>query len=212
MGTSKRLKDLKRQIGTLRKHFLPNPFDPLGRYSDQSRSHAHTRAFLVLSHAEVETYFEDWAKEIARACEVVWTSSGKITEPLGFLLSTLSERVEIPMTLAGPRVKDSRQRLTDASVKLFQRYYKLIKDNNGIKERNVLGLFSPLGIPAVAFGPTLLPNLDSLGELRGEHAHQSARAVQTVLDPETEYNRIVTLVDDLKTLDDWLAKYKSRIR
>lgn len=165
-----------------------------------------------LSHAEIESYLEEWAREIARASEVLWTSSHKITEPLAFLFATLSERLEIPVTLAGPKGKDSPQRLADASVKLFQRYYKQIKDNNGIKEKNVLALFAPLGIPAVALGSTLLPNLDSLGTLRGAHAHQSAKAVPTVLDPETEYNRANALINELVVLDEWLGQYKRRVR
>lgn len=212
MPRSKRWKDLSREISTLRKHFLPDLFDPLGAYRNSHRVQAFTRAFLVLSHAEIESYLEEWAREIARASEVLWTSSHKITEPLAFLFATLSERLEIPVTLAGPKGKDSPQRLADASVKLFQRYYKQIKDNNGIKEKNVLALFAPLGIPAVALGSTLLPNLDSLGTLRGAHAHQSAKAVPTVLDPETEYNRVNALINELVVLDEWLGQYKRRVR
>ena len=37
-------------------------------------------------------------------------------------------------------------------------------------------------------------------------------AVQSVLDPETEYNRIDALLTDLVVLDEWLAAYKRRIR
>jgi hypothetical protein len=196
----------------LRNHFLPDPFNPLGIYSDATRVQAHTRAFLVLSHAEVESYLEEWAKEIARTCEVLWNLSSKISGPLTFLLATLSERIEIPTTLASPKSKDSPQRLADASVKLFQKYYKQIKDNNGIREKNVLALFSPLGVPAAALGPTLLPNLDSFGALRGQHAHQSAKAVQAALDPEIEHKRVTALVNDLQVLDEWLMSYKRRIR
>jgi len=209
---SKRWKQLKREIGTLRKQFLPDPFDPLGVYPKSIRVQAHTRAFLVLSHAEIESYLEEWAKEIARASEVVWLSSGKITEPLAFLLATLAQRIEIPPTPLVTNWKDSPQRLAEASVKLFQKYYKQIKDNNGIKEKNVLALFAPLGVPATTLGSTLLPNLDSLGALRGTHAHHSAKAVQSVLDPETEYNRVIDLVDELLVLDQWAANYKRRIR
>jgi hypothetical protein len=212
MSRSKRWRDLERETGKLRKHFLPDPFDPLGTYANATRIQAHARAFVVLSHAEVESYLEGWAKEIARASENVWASSGKITKPLAFLLATLAERMEVPVTLAGPKAKDSAQRLADVSVKLYQKYYKLIKDNNGIKEKNVLALFGPLGIPAAALGSTLLPNLDSLGSIRGTHAHESAKAVPSILDPETEYKRVVALVKELEILDDWLAKYKSAIR
>jgi len=212
MATSKRWKDLRREIATLRRHFLPDPFEPLGVYAKSNRVQSHTRAFLVLSHAEIESYLEEWAREIARACEAVWTSSGKVTKPLAFLLATLSERIEVPITLVGPRGQDSPQRLVNASVRLFQKFYKQIKDNNGIRERNVLGLFAPLGVPATALGSTLLPNLDNLGALRGTHAHQSAKAVQTVLDPETEYKRVISLIGELVVLDEWLVKYRHRIR
>jgi RiboL-PSP-HEPN len=212
MPRSKRWRDLQRETNRLRRHFLPERFDPLGMYPDATRVQAHTRAFLVLCHAEFEGYLEGWAREIARVAETAWTTSNKVTKPLAFLFATISERVEVPVTLVGPNAKDSPQKLADASVKLFQKYYKLIRDNNGVKERNVLALFGPLGLPASALSSTLLPSLDSLGALRGSHAHESAKAVASVLDPQTEYDRVTALLNDLVTLDDWLANYRRAIR
>ncbi|MFN0243472.1 MAG: HEPN domain-containing protein [Planctomycetota bacterium] len=170
---------------------------------------AHTRAFLVLSHAEIESYLEDWAKDVARACEAVWTKSGRPTKPLAFLLATYVERISVPQKLGK---EDGPQKLAHATKQLFQAYYELIKANHGIKEQNVMALFFPLGIPASAFGSTLLPNLDSLGALRGTHAHLSAQAVASVLDPETQFNKITAIVGDLKTLDAWLVEYRRSIR
>ena len=118
----------------------------------------------------------------------------------------------MPITVVGPNAKDSPQKLADASVKLFQKYYKVIKDNNGIKEKNVLTLFGPLGVPASALGSTLLPNLDTLGSLRGSHAHESAKGVASVLDPETEFKRVTDLVTELGILDDWFRNYRRIIR
>lgn len=210
MPTSTRWKNLKREIDALREHFLPSPFDPLGVYLHSGRVQAHTRAFIVLSHAEIESYLEEWAKEIARKCEDLWTSSSKVTDPLAYLLVTLSERIELPITLTGS--KDTQQRLLESCKELFPKYYKHIKDNHGIKEKNVLALLAPLGVPAAALGSTLLPNLDSFGTLRGTHAHQSAKAVRNVLDPETEYNRVAELANELLALDQWLLGYKRRIR
>jgi HEPN superfamily RiboL-PSP-like protein len=212
VSTSKRLKDLKREIDRLKKQFLPDPFDPLGNYRGTSRVQAHTRAFLVLSHAEVESYLEEWAKEIARASESVWRTSTKITKPLAFLLGTFADRIALPLSLRAPNTRDGPQRLADGTMRLFEKYYKRIKDNNGIKEQNVLSLFGPLGIPATALGSTLLPNLDNLGAIRGTHAHHSAKAVQSALDPETEYKRITALLADLALFDEWLVAYKHRIR
>ena len=142
----------------------------------------------------------------------VWLSSAKITAPLAFLLATLAERIAVPDTIRAQSPKDVPQRLEDALVKLFHKYYTQINENSGVKETNILALFGPLGIPATALGTTLLPNLNTLGAMRGSHAHQSAKAVQSVLDPETEYNRIDALLTDLVVLDEWLAAYKRRIR
>jgi hypothetical protein len=108
--------------------------------------------------------------------------------------------------------KASPKSFADIANNLFPKYYKHIKDNHGIRERNVLELLAPLGVPVDVFGPTLLPNLDSLGERRGMHAHQSAKAVQTALDPETEYVRIASLTKELLVLDEWLSKYRKRIK
>jgi hypothetical protein len=69
-----------------------------------------------------------------------------------------------------------------------------------------------LGIPATALGSTLLPSLDSLGKIRGAHAHQSAQAVVNVLDPETEFKRISAVLTDLVAFDQWLIGYRRKIR
>lgn len=209
---SKRWNVLRQQVEELREQFLPDTFDPLGLYVNAKRVQAQTRAFLVLTHAEIESFLEDWAKDIARASETIWRAKGKFTAPLVFLLCCLAERFELPVPPSGPTTKDTPQKLSDASVKLFQRYYKQIRDNNGIKEKNLLALFSPLGLPLSVIGSTLLPNLDNFGALRGTHAHQSAKAVVSVLDPETEYNRVTALLRELVSLDDWLTQYRRRIR
>jgi hypothetical protein len=199
-------------VDGLKEQFLPDSFDPLGTYPNQARVHAHTRAFIVLSHAEVESFLEDWARDVARASEALWKTKGKVAVPMAYLLCSLGERLDVPTAPSKPATKNLPQRLADASGRLFQRYNKRIKDNHGIMEGNLLALFSPLGLPISACGATLIPNLDSLGRLRGSHAHQSAKAVVSVLDPESEYQRVITVLEDLRTLDSWLAGYKKRIR
>lgn len=61
-------------------------------------------------------------------------------------------------------------------------------------------------------GFVLVGDIENFGEIRGSHAHQSAKAVQSVLDPETEYNRMTSLVAELAGFDEWLMNYKRRIR
>lgn len=212
MGGSKRWNDLRREIDILRAAFLPLPFNPLGIYPDSKRVQAHTRAFVVLSHAEIESYLESWAKEITRSCESVWKGANRVTKPLAFLLVSISERIEAGQTLAESKGKDMPTRLEESAQRLFEKHYAQVRNNHGIKEKNFWSLFGPLGVPVAALPSTLLPNLDSLGEIRGRHAHQSTKAVASVLDPETEYKRVSDLVDELKTFDEWIAKYKHAIR
>ena len=208
---SKRLAELEKQITVLRVRFLPDPFDPLGEYADADQVQDFSRAFLVLSHAEVESYIEGWGKDIASAAEKVWKRSSRVALPLAFLLASIGERIKSVETL-GAGGRDSPQRLQVLVTKVFQTYYKRIKDNNGIKEKNVLRLFDPLGVPAAAYASTLLPALESLGSRRGEHAHSSVAAVQSTLDPETELKRVEGVIADFGQFDTWLADHKRRIR
>lgn len=212
MAQSKRWHDLRREALALRRHFLPRTFDLLGQYSRPTQVQARTRAFLVLSHAEVETYLEGWAKEIARKCETVWQSTGKVTPPLAVLIVTSGHRVTVADKLATKPELEIPRLVEGVIDKRLQEFYKQIRDNNGVKEKNVLSMFSPLGAPNTAFGSTLLPNLDSFGSLRGEYAHNSAQAVKAVPDPEVEYKRVIDLVDELKVLDEWLMQCRQRVQ
>ena len=184
----------------------------LRRYADSKRVQAHTRAFLVLAHAEIETYLEVWAKDIARAAQTVWSRSKRVTAPLAFLISSIGDRITVVERLSASPLNDSHQRFEELVGKLFQDYFKRIKYNNGVKEKNVLSLFEPLGVPSSAFGTTLLPSLDTLGSIRGLTPIRPQVAVVSVLDAETEYNRIQNLLTDLVVFDTWQTGYKRRIR
>jgi hypothetical protein len=205
---------LEKEIERLRTHFLPKVFSPIGVYPNSIRIQAHTRAFLVLSHAEIESYLEDWAKEIARKTEDLWILRGKLTEPLVFLVAAIGKPLGVPTNISDPGVKDVRARYEDASLKHLPEFYSIIAENNGIKEHNVAQLFGPLGVPTAAFSADLLMKLDALGKRRGTHAHRSAKAAAVihVLDPKTEYDFIVELLKSLNSFDAWLVNYKRSIR
>lgn len=209
MAASRHWKAVDREIDSLRLHFLPDPFDPLGTYANAPRVQANARAFLVLSHAEVESYLENWAKEIARSAETVWKGKNRVTAPLAFLLAASADRLAVHETLGA---HDAPHKFAEVTEKVFTKYYKQVKDNNGVKEKNLLALFMPLGLPSSAIGATLLPNLDVFGSVRGTHAHHAASAVVTPLDPETEHKRVKNVLADLLDLDAWLVGYKRQIR
>lgn len=212
MPPSQRWKRLETEVLGLRRHFLPKSFNALGIYARPTQVQARTRAFLVLGHAEIESFLEDWAKDIARKCEVKWVKTGRLATPLTFLVATSDRRVAVPETLSGAPGDDIPQRFSRVVSRRLQDYYKTIKDNHGVREKNVLALFTPIGAPRAAYGSTLLPDLDSFGSLRGRFAHQSGKGVQLVADPETEYKRVIGLIRDITVLDDWLVKCRAEIR
>lgn len=212
MAQSRRWHDLKREVVALRKHFLPRVFNLLGQYSRPTQVQARTRAFLVLSHAELESYLEGWAKDIARKCESVWESTGRIPPPLAVLLLTSVHRAPVADKLATTTEREMPELVKGLIKKRLQEFYMHIRDNHGVKEKNVLAMYLPLGAPNSAFGSTLLPNLDSFGSLRGEYAHNSAKAVRAVPDPEVEFRRVNDLLDEIKVFDQWLLQCIQRVR
>src|SRR5688572_9480332 len=74
------------QVAVLRRHLLPLKFDPLGQYRNAHQVQTRTRAFVILSHAEIEGYLEAWSKSIARQAEDLWNARSRISPPLGHLL------------------------------------------------------------------------------------------------------------------------------
>ena len=210
MTISKRWKALDRQVEVLRKQFLPSQFNPQATYPRISLVREHARAFLLLSHAELETYLEDWAKDLTHASQETWNKTGKVTQHFAFLIATCEGHVEIPEKL-NTGVADTTQVIQKLGRKVFQAHFKRVKDNHGIRESNLLALFFPLGISLTQVDTMLMPNLHSLGGIRGQYAHRSRSANVAPIDPEVEYKRVRAAVDQLKAFDEWLVAARRRI-
>lgn len=201
---SLKLRALKRSVQELRRHFLPKVFRPLGDYSRPTRVQAHTRAFIVLVHAEIESYLEDWSQEVTDTCETKWDTASRISKPLSCLLSASDQCLQLPTNQLEIQQEEMPARVHNVIKAVIRSHKKTIKKNNGIKETNLLSLFAPLGLPSIALGSTLIPNLNSYGALRGELVHKSQKAVARTLDVETEFNKAISLIADIEDLDKWL--------
>lgn len=206
---SSQLTNLKNEVEVLRLQFLPDPFDPTGTYVDSARVNAHTRAFIVLAHAEFESYFEAWAKDITRAAENLWTTSRKMTTQLAFLNAINHPgKIGVNEKLG---VNPVANRFSDLAVASFQSHYKVISGNNGIKECNLLPLFCALNVPETFFTTVLITNLDSLGVKRGKYAHNSSRSITIQLDPKSEYDFIKGLLAEIDIFDAKLSGFITAI-
>lgn len=201
-----RFRNLERETKRLRRELLPNPFDPLGLYPP--RVQTQTRAFLLLAHAAVESHLEEEAKRIARKAEDTWLRKKRITRPLAFLLASSMKPFGIPAS-GGKRTPEKL--IENSARDAFQWYFRSLKENHGLKESNMMALFGPIGVEAAMFGPMLLPTLDSFGEDRGVHAHAGATVVHH-LDPQTEHDRVVQLLQELEAFDRALRQYEKSVR
>src|SRR4051812_44075752 len=74
MAKSRRLIQLERRLGELETHFLP-ALKLSGNYTKKELD--DTRAYCVLSHAEIEAYLEDVALNKVDTSFNDWVASGK---------------------------------------------------------------------------------------------------------------------------------------
>lgn len=70
-------RNLCERFEKLQNAFLPEEFSPTGEYADIV--YEHTRAYKVLTHAELEYYFEEAAKAIAQKALREWRSSNQVS-------------------------------------------------------------------------------------------------------------------------------------
>lgn len=176
MPKPQRLQRLLTRITKLEEHFLPATFSLTGRYS--RLQHDLTKAFLLLAHAELESYFEDRARKVALNVQERYERSGICTPVLSRLLVYHN---------AG---KDELGPVSAKAVEKAINYYiDHLEKNHGIREKNLLTIFLPLGICHSALDAQLIAACNQLSEKRGQFAHASFKTHQQV-DPKTERDNI----------------------
>lgn len=204
---SPRFAALAARIGEIRKHLLPDPFNPTGTYADPQEMHSKSLAFLVLTHAEIEAYLEDRCVELSGAAVTAWQATRKVSAPLvGLLAFSGIEHGLPPEKILAPGANRPKFPVTatEALEKCLAIFTHAAKSNNGVKEKDLRRMFMPLGLDDPSIGTTLMADLDSFGRTRGEAAHVSQLHVTTLKDPQSEYNRVVGLLTLIEGLDTQL--------
>ncbi|MTJ12432.1 hypothetical protein FJR11_07445 [Anabaena sp. UHCC 0187] len=207
MPKSVRFRTLTRELNRLKKQFLPK-INPTGLYSDRQLS--RTLAYRILAHAEIESYLEDRAWELALDAKRVWGTTGKTTRTLICLLGFSDLTMDKPPdTLNKPNnvSQDNHNKRLKISKKidLAINNFRWVKDNNhGIKEANILALLLPIGIDHNDLDPAWLATMNTFGKERGIVAHTSAISYMTVQppDPATELNTVQQITQELLRIDE----------
>jgi len=194
MPLSKRLQQLLKRLDKLEKHFLPEEgqFSLSGHYSREQDD--KTKAYLLLVHAELEAYFEDRARSRVDLAHASWQRAGVCTSLLSRLLVYHQDEFE-PIS-------------QNSVTKAVNYYVDKLGKNHGIKEKNLLSIFLPLGLSHHDLETRLVAACDQLGRKRGQFAHASIKTHQQV-DPKTERDNVRNnIVSELKKLDRKLRAFR----
>ena len=196
MRNSTRVRELRKRIEELRKHFLPRKFEPTGAYTAHQFDRA--RAFRLLAHAEIEAYLEDMTLEAANKAFDVWQTRGVISPSLIAMVAYVEVNLgDVPTTrnVRGERDLVDRVRRCKDSFNTYVR-----TKNHGITEKDILKLLLSVGISEHDIDSTWLATTNSFGGSRGKTAHRSNRVDQPP-DPLNEMNIVKQILDGLSFID-----------
>jgi hypothetical protein len=207
---SQRYNLLQRQVAKLERALLP-PAQQLADLSvDLTKIDGienRVAAFVVLCHAELESYLEDRSRAIAERGQFQWLRK-KRHSPCVFSLLAYYADSELPDAL--PVVGDAdydRADLTPLLRNAVDRHITRINSNNGIKTKDVLALVLPIGLRVGFIPHAAIAELDAYGAQRGAiaHQHQSHR-VRASLNARDEKQRADRVLVELAAMDTELSK------
>jgi hypothetical protein len=178
MTTSKsqRFITLEQELTNLRENFLPCQFNLTGDYSEGEIALAV--AYRVLAHAEIESYLEDRVLEIATNALQMWNAQKKTKLTLVSLFAFSGLTLDKPPDSLTPRQQsqnlDDKVKFDNKLGKVFNSFRTAVKDNHGIREKNILLLLLPIGIDNFlgTFGIFGIINLRNIGLNQLTNIHQ----------------------------------------
>lgn len=181
--------NLCRRIRKLGDSYLPTNNNPLREYTKKEED--NIRAYSLLVHAEIESYFETISKTKALHALSQWQNNHKYNSQILLSLSCFVEHTQ--------RVKN--EKTLELKLKnIVSVFCETINNNHGIKAQNIKALLLPIGIDEKDLDDTWLNTLNSFGRTRGEFAHTGA-SVNIVPNHNDIKNDVETILYILKDLD-----------
>lgn len=189
MANSLRYIQLENRLKSIETLYLP-PIKSSGNYSKKEQD--NLRAYLLLVHAEIESFFEEIAEEKAKKAFKNWKSNRTKSNILLSLVSFCS-------------IEKNENSIECRVNKSLTTYINSLKKNNGIKDNNILNILLPIGYEFQNIDTTWLNTISSFGSSRGEVAHKASK-VQQPLDPATLKSTVTYVLSEMKTIDENLKK------
>jgi hypothetical protein len=191
MSLSPQCKALIQRINSLKGRFLS--FDNADSFATENQE--KLMSFRLLVHAEVEHFMEEYAKSIIDKLYNEWVNNRTILPALRYLF------IYSPNKFEGDNIPSISDRISSCC----QAFKARIENNNGIKQKNIISLFLPLGVTSSYLDNAWLATMSTFGSRRGSYAHKSI-AVQNQIDKAMEINELKNVIDGLKKLDKKLQK------
>lgn len=201
---SRFIKTLRKQSGLIERTFINFPYSPAGNYSDPQLLNASS--YILLIHAEIESYIEARVEEHIQFAQRLWLTNRKPTRSLAAFCVYFSGTPVLP-TEHDPQ-KDEYGAIV---VKAIRSATSKLGSNHGIREKNVMQLLQMIGYDVQTIDPLLIAELETIGSLRGEHAHKSsAYHLATRFDPFDVTKKIARLIQLLEIFDTQFSLFKKK--
>ena len=182
----------KQMISNLRdiEKILPKK-NLLGNYSRTEV--ALIRSYYILCHAEFEFFFEECA---TRKVNDVLRAYHRTNAPHILLLSLTFAFIKNDEDVTSARKSSNLPHLLNVMRTKYQK--NVLESNNGIKENNLIDIYSPLGIDVYnILDITTIGDLNTLGVKRGDFAHKGLH-LNAIEDVDIARKRTHTLARSMR--------------
>lgn len=179
MAKTNALIELETRINVLEGALVPT-VNSLGIYTNAELD--LIRAYVLLCHAEIETFIEDWAK---------------------ILLQTLTAELQ--------NLKSGSKFARLHANRVARDLLHTINTNHGIKAKNLLNMFGPFGILETDFDAidaNFLSLLNGFGHRRGESAHGSVMRATKQPNPIQEKKTVYEILSHLEKFEEVLIRIR----
>lgn len=158
--------------------------------------------FRILVGAELETYFEDLAKEALTDALAV-TAQAKNSHMFGCLMALYKADKMGGIPAQFGEIEANRFSLS-AEVACIHAHRRFVDSNQGFKSHNVLKMFVPIGIDETKIPEQLFIDLDALASRRGDVAHNALGAVINIPNPQDDKELVFRIIEKLKDFESAL--------
>lgn len=201
------LVELRQQVDALARALLPETVEP-DEVSFESEVSIRALSFRLLSHSEIEHYFERRALEVGAAVSVRWGLDRSVSYPGLCLLGFSGHEMKAPpATVHKPPARQiDWSELTDIH-KRFEKavsdYFKYVRrENHGVNEENLLRMLLPIGFSITELDEAFLLQMNNFARTRGEAAHNTVLGqITRGVNPAEERRVVDDVLDSLGPID-----------